>query len=239
MKEIDLLNLIEKQQNGCWIDKAMEKIKSMRLVRHFWINAGNAKPEKGQRIIRKCKTVDCVNPDHLCLSDDLELRFWSKVDKSNDCWNWTRSNSNGYGCFYFGHKRYIASRLAYEITYGKIPDGIDVCHKCDNKACVRPDHLFLGTAKDNMQDCINKGRWGSRQGEKNSQAKLTPIKVVNLRKDYACRQFSIKELSGKYSITKSTIYRIIKGNYKGWSHIPFTHLGGTSEIPSNQNEGGY
>lgn len=82
--------------------------------------------------------------------------FWSYVDKSGDgCWPWTAGYSGpGYGVF---HSK-GTHRVAYELAYGEIPVGKLICHKCDNPACCRPDHLFVGTHKDNSQDMTKKGR---------------------------------------------------------------------------------
>lgn len=87
-------------------------------------------------------------------------RFWDCVSKGDGCWVWRRgAGSHGYGQFYFepGKPR-LAHRVAWELENGPIPTGMQVLHKCDNKKCVRPDHLFIGTQLDNMRDMIAKGR---------------------------------------------------------------------------------
>lgn len=93
----------------------------------------------------------------------MAKRLWAKVTRSDGCWIWTgATHPNGYG-----HLRgeggvaapfVYAHRAVYELTFGPIPDGLSVCHTCDNPRCVRPDHLWLGTASDNMRDCVAKGR---------------------------------------------------------------------------------
>src|SRR5690349_3504200 len=86
-------------------------------------------------------------------------RFWSIVDKSKDCWEWKNSlNQSGYGVFYQNSVGYFAHRVSYFLMNGEIPIGLLVCHKCDNPKCVNPEHLFLGTSKDNMLDKVLKGR---------------------------------------------------------------------------------
>lgn len=87
-------------------------------------------------------------------------RFWSHVDKksTDECWNWKNGlTSDGYGKFKAKYKTLIASRVAYYLTYGEYDKSLLVCHKCDNPKCCNPKHLFLGTNKDNLQDCAKKG----------------------------------------------------------------------------------
>src|SRR5262245_12418777 len=93
------------------------------------------------------------------MNDKDTRRFWSKVDKTGICWLWRGArNRQAYGMFHLQGEMRRAHRVAYELTYGAIPDGLFVCHTCDTPACVRPDHLWLGTARDNAQDCKAKGR---------------------------------------------------------------------------------
>jgi hypothetical protein len=151
-------------------------------------------------------------------------RFWSKVDRSGDCWLWQAGCYNtGYGRFCFNKKcQVLAHRFAYTVTCGPIPDGIHVCHHCDVPACVRPDHLFLGTHQDNMNDMIAKGRDRKAttetkvRGEQHPIAKLTPDLVRKIRTDHKLG-ISVVNLAFHYNVSRKLIYNIV--NRTAWAHI--------------------
>lgn len=89
-------------------------------------------------------------------------RFLRHVSKTSKCWIWNGAvNNKGYGVFRINGKNYYAHRIAHEIFKGTIPDGLLVCHHCDNPPCVRPDHLFIGTISDNARDMVSKKRHSS------------------------------------------------------------------------------
>lgn len=159
----------------------------------------------------------------------LPERFWRKVEKTDTCWLWTAAkNSNGYGHMWYVGALRKAHRIAWEDVHGPIPDGKVICHKCDNPSCVRTDHMFLGTHKDNSQDCIKKGRWSKHrrpQGSSNGQSKLTEDQVREIRRLYSLEphpvggnghvkqrlKYSQKRLGEMFGITACTVSAIVKG----------------------------
>lgn len=106
-------------------------------------------------------------------------RFWSRVEKSEGCWEWQGPTHDGYGSLTRHGVSMGAHRAAWLETHGEIPDGLCVLHHCDNRRCVRPEHLFLGTRRDNAQDAQSKGRHSA--GERHGGAKLTWERVRQIR----------------------------------------------------------
>lgn len=149
----------------------------------------------------------------------VEERFWDKAnipDNKSECWEWTGAKiGSGYGNMYIGRRRtMLAHRYSYELHTGEIPEGIFVCHHCDNRACVNPVHLFLGTNKDNMQDMMGKNR-GRRVGEHNNSAKLTWAEVGEIRLLYATGKYTTRALAKIYDVHHGTIWRITGDT--GWN----------------------
>lgn len=156
-------------------------------------------------------------------SNPIEERFWSRVNKSGDCWIWTGcTTGNGYGAIQYNGKQEGTHRVAWMMVHGSIPKGMMVMHACDNPLCVRIDHLSLGSLQENVQDMVAKGRAsrsGPRRpakGERNSGAKLTEMDVVRIR-NYHNAGLSIRELANRYSVTDISIRNII--NRKTWKHV--------------------
>jgi len=154
----------------------------------------------------------------------VETRFWEKVQvgDSSQCWEWQAHIGNGgYGRFNYTStkgKRFIADthRVAYELTFGEIPAGMCVCHKCDNPRCCNPAHLFIGTVQDNINDKVTKGR--QSRGIKHTNSKLAPTQVVQIRALYKDGGGSMAELARQFNITKGAIQHIIER--RNWRHIP-------------------
>lgn len=141
------------------------------------------------------------------------LRFLNKVNTDGKCWIWTAAKDNGgYGRFKVGKSELYAHRYAWEVLFGEIPAGLMVCHKCDIRNCVNPEHLFLGTQQDNMTDKVLKGRGAN--GERNGQSKLTKLQVDEIRRRYATGVFTQRYLAKMYGVHQALIHNII--TYKSW-----------------------
>jgi len=148
-------------------------------------------------------------------------RFWEKVDKRgpDDCWLWQGAKQpGGYGSFWTGKKQDGAHRFSYELHNGPIPPDTDVCHSCDNPACVNPAHLWLGSRTDNMQDCSRKGRAksGIHIGADNVNAKLTEAQVREIRQRYTAGEIG-PNLAREYGVSHQVIYAVI--HRKTWTHV--------------------
>jgi hypothetical protein len=145
-------------------------------------------------------------------------RFWSKVEKTDGCWNWTgcKHSSKGYGSFRSGNRMQRAHRVSYEMHCGPIPADMLVLHRCDNPGCVNPDHLFVGTNADNMADKVAKGRQAHfcpGRGEAAPNARLTENQVFAIR----AASEPIREIAEKFGMSRRHIEDI--RNRKSWAHI--------------------
>lgn len=137
------------------------------------------------------------------------------VNDKNNCWEWTGGkNKCGYGVSCFGGKRILAHRLSYLAFCGEIPINLLVCHRCDNTSCVNPEHLFVGTAKDNMNDRDKKGRQARPRGEKQGAHKLTTEQVLEIRN---IEGKTLHEIGKIYGVSYAQIWLI--RNRKEWTHI--------------------
>jgi hypothetical protein len=150
----------------------------------------------------------------------VDERFWSKVRKGDGCWVWTACrNWAGYGKFWDGERLTAAHRHSWVVHHGPIPDGLCVLHRCDNPPCINPDHLFLGTYRDNNLDTLGKGRRGynGAPGERNSHSKLTPAQVYEIRRRGDAGERS-STLASEFGIGWTSTDRIVKR--LNWRHLP-------------------
>lgn len=159
-------------------------------------------------------------------------RLMERIEKTATCWSWKAGCSkNGYGAIRFNGKQEGAHRVSYTVFKGPIPDGMHVMHSCDNKKCINPDHLNVGTRFDNMKDCAHKNRNyipthfrgdsnpsakipGIRKGARNGRAKLNEQKVALIRKlmfDGA----TAYDTAQAFGVSRSTVQSIIRN--KTWA----------------------
>lgn len=146
----------------------------------------------------------------------IEERFWLKINKlPSGCWEWTgHRDKYGYGHVSHQRRNCLAHRVAYILTHGAADPSLLVCHRCDNRACVRPEHLFLGTHEDNMADSVRKGR--SCYGERNANARLTDRQAREARRLYWEGE-SLGHLSRTFGISQQNMYRLCMG--QRWKHL--------------------
>jgi len=155
----------------------------------------------------------------------LLARLTAKILKTRGCWEFTGAKNNkGYGHIGVGGRgtgQILAHRAAYECFVGPIPPGMFVLHHCDNPSCVNPDHLYVGTQKDNIRDAVNRGRHftPTLPGEGNQNVRVTDKQVEKMRAEYKGRQSpnrprtgpTLKELAAKYGISLVQTHRIVTG----------------------------
>lgn len=160
-------------------------------------------------------------------SDDITVRFLSNFNQISDsCWEWRGAkNQHGYGRLNFKKKIYPAHRYSYEYFKGNIPNNMYVLHHCDNRKCVNPDHLFLGTLTDNYMDCVNKdrhviGRKGVTpdhlQGERHPNSRLTESIVLEI-KDKLNQGARNRDIVNEYNIGANHVTRI--KNEQTWRYL--------------------
>jgi len=147
--------------------------------------------------------------------DEAFFASRSIYNESTGCREWSlRRNATGYGQAKHRGRNYMAHRLAWAMVHGPIPEGMIVCHQCDNPSCVNVKHLFLGTTQDNVDDKMHKGRHVVTRGSKSHHARLTEAHVAQILEDKR-RQ---REVAAEYGVTQSTIAFIKSG--KTWMHVP-------------------
>ncbi len=153
-------------------------------------------------------------------------RFWSKVNKAGPtpvhkpelgvCWVWIASTRDGYGQIWYNSTMMFSHRMSYILEYGSIPEDLCVLHKCDNRGCVRPEHLYPGTRSQNSKDMIDSKRQTS--GERNPRCKLTVSQIFEIRRlsSLGIAQQEIIRTMG-LSVVQQQISHIV--NNKNWREL--------------------
>lgn len=151
----------------------------------------------------------------MCIRTIKEKLLSNSIMMPNGCLEWQLCcGSHGYGQFRDGGKAHTTHRASYEVFVGPIPKNMFVCHSCDNRRCINPEHLFLGTPQDNITDMINKGRDDIRNSLKLSDEQA--LEIYNLAAEKRMYQRTIAEL---YNVTQPTVSRILNKQVYGWIHV--------------------
>jgi hypothetical protein len=152
----------------------------------------------------------------------VAVRFEQRTDRSGECWLWTGPrNAHGYGVFHYRadgvDRRILAHRYAHLMATGVDAADLLVCHRCDNPACVRPDHLFAGSHAENMRDMVQKGRWDSPErraskcaGERMPNAKLTAEAVRAAREEVA-HGGAVRSIARRLGVSRTTLKNAVSG----------------------------
>jgi hypothetical protein len=153
-------------------------------------------------------------------SNATPVRFWAHTKPAdNGCIEWMGAPQKfGYGVVRVDGEQRKAHRHAWILTHGAIPDGLFICHRCDNKICVNPEHLFLGTAHDNMRDMSKKGRSAGsrRKGEAHPMVRLSADQVRDIRSRYQnrARYGNASQLASEYGVSRRWIWQVATGRVR-------------------------
>ncbi len=151
----------------------------------------------------------------------IDRKFWQYIDVRvpMECWNWMRYKlPSGYGMVSMNGKVEYTHRVSYIICIGEIPKGLSVLHRCDNPSCCNPNHLFLGTQTENLDDMTKKGRrrYRAHRGSENGSAKLNESLVIEIRSKYK-NGARISKLAKEYRVNNSTIWCITTNRH--WKNV--------------------
>lgn len=148
-------------------------------------------------------------------------KYFTKKDAGykTQCWVWNRPDKyrGGYGRIWYSNCGESAHRFSWRIHFGEIPNGIEVCHKCDVKSCVNPEHLFLGTHLENIRDAYSKNLIPVLRGERQGAAKLKENDVIFIRKNYRLGENTYQYFADMFGVDQALVARIVKR--KSWAHV--------------------
>ena len=199
-----------KDENIAWLKENYHQLSTHELATYLGISH-SAVIHKGQRLKMLRSRVGLGS-----ITGEQVIQKHSCPEPNSGCWLWVGAyHATGYGQSARGGTSILAHRLSWRVYRGPIPEGLYVCHKCDIRECVNPDHLFLGTAKDNSRDMAKKGRCKivHRRGEENNFSKLTTADVIEIRRASGFQYVIAK----RYGISQACVSRIKRR--ETWNHI--------------------
>lgn len=178
------------------------------MAHGFHVNGGLMQSTQGARGIHR--RIEFM------VTDNLIKRFWAGVEKGTekDCWNWTKSQRNGYGAIKHQKKVLGAHRVSYQIHFGDVPEGHVLRHMCDNKLCTNPNHLITGTPKENLLDAIERGQWRPLIGEMHPQSTFSDALVRAVWELRRLTGFGCRRLEDMLHLKRDSLRLIFeKGKY--------------------------
>lgn len=208
-------------RNGKPFIQKEEKINGQRVIYSIYVQKMILERKLGRESTSRtvnlsCGNYKCCNPNHI-FENDMVSRFMRFVDKdgTSGCWIWTGAifQRNGYGCFTINSQPLGAHRVSYDLFSGGVPEGLMVLHKCNNKRCVNPEHLYAGTHEDNMNDLRNAN---IAKGEKNANSILKEEQVLEIRKLAKSRLVTYQKIAEMFGVKRQTVKDIALGRTWAW-----------------------